>query len=262
MEDDLQAPEGGDDICDGAGDTLESNEKPASARGWGSGWPDCQEQLLRVVDVGGGVRLRVRREIAPLVERLCEETIRRGYPLRAGQCWGFACRSIRGSRTPSNHSWGLAVDLNSLKNPMGSRLVTDMPDWMPALWKGHGFRWGGDYRGRKDAMHFEYMGTREQAEASAGGRGSDRPGKPKVYWAKLRYGQRDSDSVRHLQRELNKQVNAGLPVTGNYLDQTKASVAAFQRKQGWSGADADGQIHPGGRETTKRLFGSRYEIVW
>lgn len=259
MEDDLQAPEGDEKVCDGAGDTLEAAEKPASARGWGSGWPSCQESLLQVVDVGGGVRLRVRREIAPLVDRLCEETIRRGYRLRAGQCWGFACRPIRGSRTPSNHSWGLAVDLNSLTNPMGSRLITDMPNWMPALWKEHGFRWGGDYRGRKDAMHFEYMGTREQAL----GGGSGKPaGKPQVYWEKLRYGQRDSDSVRHLQRELNAQVNAGLPVTGNYLDRTKAAVAAFQRKQGWSGSDADGLIHPAGRETTKRLFGTRYDIRW
>ena len=54
---------------------------------------------------------------------------------------------------------GLAVDLNSLANPMGSRLVTDMPRWMPKLWTGHGFAWGGAYTGRKDAMHYEYVGT-------------------------------------------------------------------------------------------------------
>ena len=128
---------------------------------------DCQSGKLRVVVVKRSVRLAVRNEIAPLVAWLCAETMRRGYPLRTGQCWGFACRAIRGTSTPSNHSWGLAVDLNSLANPMGPRLVTDMPDWMPRLWKNHGFRWGGTYSSRKDAMHYEYMLTPRAAKATA-----------------------------------------------------------------------------------------------
>ncbi len=94
-------------------------------------------------------------------------------------------------------------------------------------------------------------------------RSEERVAKGVVYWSRLRYGQHNSDSVRHLQRELNAAVNAGLPVTGNYLDKTRAAVAAYQRSQGWSGQDADGHIFPGGRETTKRLLGRRgYRVVW
>jgi hypothetical protein len=164
------APDGGADDCtgeDGEDEGLEGVVASASARGWGPGWPHCQTDRLSTVVVGGGVRLAVRREIAPIVAALCAETVSRGYRLRSGQCWGFACRSIRGRNVASNHSWGLAVDLNSLANPMGSRLVTDMPSWLPALWRAHGFRWGGDYSGRKDAMHFEYVRTPRAAAESA-----------------------------------------------------------------------------------------------
>ncbi len=164
------APDGGTDDCtgeDGEDEGLEGVVPSASARGWGPGWPHCQSDRLSTVVVGGGVRLAVRKEIAPIVAWLCAETTRRGYRLRSGQCWGFACRSIRGRNVASNHSWGLAVDLNSLANPMGSRLVTDMPSWLPALWREHGFRWGGTYSGRKDAMHFEYIRTPRAAADTA-----------------------------------------------------------------------------------------------
>jgi hypothetical protein len=165
------APDGSPQDCDGEtgeDENLEAVVPPASSRGWGSGWPHCQTDRLATVVAGGGVRLAVRREIAPLVAWLCAQTLDRGYALRKGQCWGFACRAIRGRSVPSNHSWGLAVDLNSLANPMGSRLVTDMPPWMPVLWRDHGFRWGGDYSGRKDAMHFEYVKTLSAASEAVG----------------------------------------------------------------------------------------------
>jgi hypothetical protein len=30
---------------------------------------------------------------------------------------------------------------------------------MPQLWESYGFRWGGNYSGSKDAMHYEFMGS-------------------------------------------------------------------------------------------------------
>lgn len=136
----------------------------ADARGWGPGWPRCQYDKWKTVTTPRGVRLSVHRDLAELVLLLIRETERRGYLLRAGQCWGSACRSIRGSSSPSNHSWGLAIDINAPANPMTSRLVTDMPGWMPNLWNSYGFRWGGDYSGRKDAMHYEFLGTPADAK--------------------------------------------------------------------------------------------------
>lgn len=133
----------------------------AADRGWGSGYPYCQgDKIVRLyvdgVDYPGGIR----REIRELVTLLLKATKRRGYKPKAGWCWGYACRAIRGSTAPSNHSWGLAVDINAPKNPMGGG--TDMPDWMPRLWEEYGFRWGGTFS-RPDAMHYEFMGTPRDA---------------------------------------------------------------------------------------------------
>lgn len=135
----------------------------SSARGWGPGWPDCQRNQIVTVSFSGGLRLPVHRGISELVGLLVQETEARGYDVKEGESWGFACRAIRGTSSPSNHSWGLAVDINAPSNPMGSRLVTDMPSWMPLLWEAYGFRWGGRYRSRPDAMHYEFMGTPSDA---------------------------------------------------------------------------------------------------
>ena len=130
----------------------------ATHRGWGPGYPvDRRRDMTKVTQ--GDVSVWVHREISPLVGWLMMETEHRGYDLRGGQCWGYCNRCIRGSTKASNHSWGLAVDLNAPSNPMANELRTDMPRWMPALWKEWGFAWGGDYRRRKDAMHYEFMGT-------------------------------------------------------------------------------------------------------
>ena len=73
--------------------------------------------------------------------------------------WGYAFRPIRGTTTfISNHASGTAVDLNATRYPLGT---TVMARWRRArirlrlaLYAGC-IRWGGDYEGRKDEMHFE-----------------------------------------------------------------------------------------------------------
>jgi lysozyme len=89
-----------------------------------------------------------------------------------------------------------------------------------------------------------------------------------VWWQRLAFGVTRSDSVRALQRRLNVTVKAGLEITGAYDQQTRAAVAKFQRRQGWTAGDADGLIydparHEGGRVTTQLLFPqNRFEIHW
>ena len=38
-----------------------------------------------------------------------------------------------------------------------------MPLWMPTLWWSYGFFWGGWYQSIKDPMHYEFLGTRDDA---------------------------------------------------------------------------------------------------
>jgi len=146
----------------------------ASDRGWGPGWPNCQEdKIVPLTFMGISFLHGIRAEIHDLVVMLLEETEGRGYhightPSEPG-CHGFGCRPIKQpggalSDTPSNHSWGLAIDINAQANILtNGPLVTDMPDWMPYLFNEYGFRWGGDYRHyggtTVDAMHMEFWGT-------------------------------------------------------------------------------------------------------
>jgi len=167
----------------------------ANDRGWGSGWPNCDTTRwveLEVLSPAGKVvrfpahkvssengQLRfeeevtfggsVREEIRELVSLLLQVSERRGFiNLQPGWCWGGACRAIKRSDgsmtdTPSNHSWGLALDINAPENPFGGSTHTiERP--MADLWNAYGFRWGGDYSTTKDWMHMEFMGTREDAK--------------------------------------------------------------------------------------------------
>lgn len=66
-------------------------------------------------------------------------------------------RLIRGSKTKwSNHAYGAAIDLYASKNGMGTG-KGKMPLPVVAAFKSEGARWGGDYRGRTDPMHFEFV---------------------------------------------------------------------------------------------------------
>lgn len=132
----------------------------AAHRGWGPA-PVPRSKIVPVRAPLSGATFPggVHRNIQELVTVLLDATERGGYRCVVGWCWGYAARRIGNdpSRPWSNHAWGLAVDINAPTNPYGRRLVTDMPDWMPAMWKACGFGWGGDYRSVKDAMHYEYM---------------------------------------------------------------------------------------------------------
>ncbi|MGW5402643.1 M15 family metallopeptidase [Streptomyces sp. NPDC003952] len=78
--------------------------------------------------------------------------------------WGYAERNVRGSATDlSNHASGTAEDLNATLHPL-ARIGT-FPGTKASkirkqlkLYEG-AIRWGGDYHGRKDEMHFEINTT-------------------------------------------------------------------------------------------------------
>lgn len=142
----------------------------AKARGWGDPGAEGSATAKKyakdhITSVSaGGVKLNVRREVAPLFKGFCDELVASGYPLTAiADDWGYNNRDIRGRPgVKSNHSWGLAIDINSTTNPMteDGRSHTDMPiertRKLAARW---GLSWGADYSGsRRDPMHFEFLG--------------------------------------------------------------------------------------------------------
>lgn len=144
-----------------------------STKGWGSGWPNCQQDKItpNALFVGG-----IRDELVELVDLLTTECIRRGFGFLTPGCWGFGCRCVKtssgpqdctpGIHTPSFHSWGLAVDINAPRNVFGSdredsEIATKFP-WLPRLFAEYTFEWLGPVNG--DWMHFQFVGSPADAK--------------------------------------------------------------------------------------------------
>jgi hypothetical protein len=145
---------------------------PANLRGWGQGWPvDRSDDMRWVRAYKSGAKFFVHREIAPIVQHIINEMERRGYLIDNGpgdtdDDWSYNNRPIRGTRIPSNHSWGLAVDIDAQTYPWGSK--KRLPQWVVDIWIKHGFEYGGDwYGGKLDPMHFEFAGWPSDARRIA-----------------------------------------------------------------------------------------------
>lgn len=121
---------------------------------------------------------RVDPRVHDLFNRFCKRFNAEVEPITRAHSWGYANREIRGSATISNHASGTAIDLNAPDHPLGAsgtftaaqvrairRLLVDFPQ----------VRWGGDYHGRRDEMHFEinarpeaFMATPRMASPARG----------------------------------------------------------------------------------------------
>lgn len=216
---------------------LEDYAHTSADRGWGTGWPNCVAggDLAFVVADRSGTKIAVRKALAVLVDALMDWTERPeggDYLLKPEQCGGYNCRPIDNTNIPSNHSWAVAVDLNWLDNPYWTKPDHTIPDLVAAVWKLHGFAWGGNYKGnKKDWMHFEFMGTpADAAERTRAALVDLAPGA--VPALPLEIGN-VCPAVAMLQARLNQHIPdfARLIVDGDFGPKTEAAVREFQRRR-------------------------------
>lgn len=141
-----------------------------------NGWPADKDPAA--IDVksfavkGTTLKIRCAKDAGLLLAGFAAEFHALIEPIDAGALddWGYCFRMVRGTTDKlSNHSSGTAIDLNATKHPLGKAGTFD-PAKVPmlqALAKKYGLTWGGDYRGRKDEMHFEIAISQEKAIALA-----------------------------------------------------------------------------------------------
>lgn len=149
-----------------------------------SGCTLCEEDQ-ETIRLPGLNEFKVCKKVAPKIKLILTELIEQGQPIRdaVGYRVGMTRGNVdsQGNRTQfSNHSFGVAVDINTNQNGLYDncvqwnskcRLIKGGP-WNPSnpeswtlnsltvtTFKQNGFQWGGEIEGQqKDFMHFSPTG--------------------------------------------------------------------------------------------------------
>lgn len=167
--------------------------------------------------------------------------------------WGYAFRENRNANNLSCHASGTAIDYNATRHPnnrsgtFSAAQVTEIREILREL--GDVVRWGGDFTGTKDEMHFEIHGTAAQVAAVATRLRTPRPAGGVLQRGAI------GDRVRALQVFLNTMFPSysRLVVDGEFGPGTDAVVREFQRRLA---LDVDGIVGPK-TEAAMRSYGWR-----
>lgn len=109
------------------------------------------------------ISLTVHKKLAKEIEAIFEEMVEMGFPVHSAG--GYSYRKMAsGTGSLSHHSYGVAIDINASENPavyQSTNIDRSSPYYINsrvvALWKKHGFYWGGDWSSSYyDPMHFTY----------------------------------------------------------------------------------------------------------
>ena len=141
-----------------------------SHNGWTASKDPNEIGIKSYLIPGTKLKIRCADVVAPLLVTFAAEFNEHVEPIDGGTLddWGYCFRNVRGTTDKlSNHASGTAIDLNATKHPLGhaGTFTVMQTVLIQALCKKYGIKWGGDYKGRKDEMHFEIDLTPEKASA-------------------------------------------------------------------------------------------------
>jgi hypothetical protein len=126
-----------------------------------NGWKANDRSVITSISVPGGNLAVHNGGVAVIFQHLATRFHNEVEPLVWPGNWGYAERVVRGGSDLSNHASGTAIDLNAPQHPLGTNPANNYSGAQIAaihnlvnFYEGI-IRWGGDYVGRKDGMHFE-----------------------------------------------------------------------------------------------------------
>jgi len=230
--------------------TATAAQAATSQNGWSAG--SSAVVPLDTLSVGAatfpaGVR---RGDVHVVLGYVARRFDREVEALVRGWCWGHSYRVISGSTSLSNRSSGTAIDLNAPRHPLGKSgtfTATQRSHIRSILNSCNGVvRWGGDYSGRKDEMHFEINVRPGDARLAAlakriggGGGGGGAPAPAPIAWTTVKRGANGFrvTAIQHLLR----QHGYSLTVDGAFGPTTQSRVSSFQHAKGLA---ADGVVGP------------------
>ncbi len=138
-----------------------------------NGWPAGEDRKALGIQSfnvpGTSIKFACAKAVAPLLVNFAKEFNDLVEPIDVVQLddWGFAFRMTRGSnKVLSNHSSGTAIDLNAIKHPLGKSNTFNKHQCniINLLITKYGLNWGGNYKRRKDEMHFEIALDKHQVK--------------------------------------------------------------------------------------------------
>jgi hypothetical protein len=139
-------------------DAAGRTDMATSQNGWPAGDTAALDKTFASVGVGfpGGVR---QGDVSTVLGYVATQFNQRVEALVQGWCWGYSYRPVKGATSLSNHASGTAIDMNAPNHPLGKKntySAAQRDEIHRILGEVGGVvRWGGDYSGRVDEMHFE-----------------------------------------------------------------------------------------------------------
>lgn len=123
------------------------------------------------INFPGGLRRGAVTTVLIYVAAQLHERVESAHASSQRDEWGYAERDIRGSTSVSNHASGSALDWNATLHPLGQEGTfshSQQHEIEKILGEvEHVVRWGGNYSGRKDEMHFEVNASLGEVERVA-----------------------------------------------------------------------------------------------
>src|SRR5262245_25330489 len=235
---------------------------------------ECNQGAMTLIDFGPD-RIRVAPPTVDAWRALAMVLAAHNYNIRVDDTDSYNCRAIKGGTGRSLHSYGIALDVNAGTNPFretpNNRDVrystkptqfergqevklgiadTDMTPEMIrdvlAIQTTNGkriFEWGGNWKDRKDAMHFELDLSPDELQAGVNFDTVKKPSGPVVSQPQRQPDAVDLDETAGLARgaqgEAVRQLQLALQRRGFQVGQpdgvfgplTQAAVAAFQASE-------------------------------
>ena len=141
-----------------------------SQNGWKASKDQAEIGVKSYPIPGTTIKLRCASACAPILVAFAAEFHELVEPIDEGtlDTWGYAYRPVRGQTEGlSNHSSGTAIDLNANAHPLSKENTFNPAQqaMIQSLIKKYSLVWGGNYKKRKDDMHFEIKDTPEEVAA-------------------------------------------------------------------------------------------------
>lgn len=224
-----------------------------------NGWPGITKSNdSRLVNHGVITGKVLKGDVFTVLDWAAKEYEKHVEAIRRDWSWGWNYRSIRGALALSNHASATCEDWNAPRHPLGVHPSKTMSKAQISACReiasrtGGVLRWGGDYAGRKDTMHWEINRNAAAVKALADQiRGNVAPiGRPNPVtppksdpvWKGL-----SAKDTTNVQRYLRSTGHYRFAIDGKYQNETRNAVRAFQNdaiKYGGANFKADGEWGP------------------